>query len=112
MANGKPRTKYIQIPLTEEEYAEVRRKFGKGAAAIARDNWLGFEMKAATSPEADSILPMARALYACLTNIQQLEIENSKKKQPERIVKELQLLSINFNHLITVWSSISSSKTQ
>jgi len=103
--NGQRRSKSIQIKLSEEEYDIIRRKYGRASAAIAREHLLGFELKAAEAPNAGSVMPMVRALYACQVEIAHLG-RNARANQTDvPFGKTLKLLDANFEHLIRTWSS-------
>ncbi len=109
--NGKARKKSIQIKLSDEEYDFVRRMFGRAAAAMARDYWLGFQAKNPTAPNAESVLPMVRALYACQADIECL-VRQFQANQSGQLIDTLQHLKNNFQNLICVWYSIFSAKKQ
>lgn len=110
--NGKARKKSIQIKLSDEEYEFVRRMFGKAAAAIARDHWLGFQTKNPTAQNAESVLSMVRALYACEVDIECLERQFQAKQTGGPLLDTLKLLKKNFQNLICVWYSIFFAKKQ
>ncbi|MGJ8642067.1 MAG: hypothetical protein ACSHX9_01560 [Luteolibacter sp.] len=103
--NGHRRTKSIQIKLSDEEYDIIRCKYGRVAAAIARDHLLGFESKAAEAPNAGSVMPMVRALYACQVEIAHLGRYARAKQTGAPFLETLKLLDVNFEHLIRTWSS-------
>ena len=106
--NGQRRAKYIQVRLSDAEYEIVRRKLGRAAAAIAREHWLGFQTKSSTAPNAESVLPMARALYACQGEIERLHRQVEANQKGGSLLDTLKLLKNHFQHLIRVWSSNSS----
>lgn len=110
--NGKARKKSIQIKLSDEEYEFVRRRLGKAAAAIARDHWLGFQTKNPTAPNAESVLSMVRALYACQVDIECLERQHQTNQKVGPLFETMKLLKNNFQNLIFVWSSNFSAKKQ
>lgn len=61
---GKCRDKKIEVKVTEEELKEIRKTFGRMAAAAARDFWLGFEPKDYGNPRKKAALAIARAMHA------------------------------------------------
>ncbi len=110
--NGKPRKKSIQVKLSAEEYDFVRRTFGKAAAAIARGYWLGFEQKAPKNPDAESILLMVRALYACEIEIHRLSRKAGAIQTGGSFADTLKPLQEKFQHLVSVWFSNFSATTR
>jgi hypothetical protein len=91
--------------LSDAEYEYVRRTFGRLAPAIAREHWLGFQTKNPKAPNAESVLPMVRALYSCQVDIEHLNHQCQAKQTGGPLMDTLKLLNRNFQHLIRVWSS-------
>lgn len=61
--NGQRRTEKIEVKVTKEELKKIRKNFGRLAAAVARDNWLGFEVKDVKNPSKKAKLAVARAMH-------------------------------------------------
>lgn len=109
--NGIRRRKSIQVKLSEEEFAIVHRKFGRAAAAIAREHWLGFETKEASVPNGEHVLQMVRALYACQVDIELLSHDPKSRESKGFNAESVTRLNTNFQHLLRVWySSFSAAK--
>lgn len=109
--NGIRRLKSIQVKLSDEEFAMVHRKFGRAAAAIAREHWLGFETKEASAPNAEHVLQMVRALYSCQVDIELLSRDPKSRESKGSNVESVMHLNKNFQHLLRVWySSFSAAK--
>jgi hypothetical protein len=103
--NGQCRNKAIQMKFSEQEFLEVRRKFGRLAAAIARDHLLGFETKSQTIADRESVLRMLRAFHGFDSEIARLMHKFATKPSDSRILKLMESIQQEFNKVIRVWSS-------
>jgi hypothetical protein len=70
--NGQRRTKKIEIKLTPEELQKIRKIYGRLAAAVARDYWLGFEPKDVKTPSKKAMLAVARAMHGYRLEMEKL----------------------------------------
>lgn len=99
--NGNRRTVKIEIKLTEEELKKIRKKFGRLAAAVARDHWLGFEPKDVKNPTKQAKLAVARAMHShriAMETIRKLVRSSCGPAADEALEAEIQ----KFNELARV----------
>jgi cyanophycinase-like exopeptidase len=100
----KKRTKKIEVKLADDEHSTVRKKFGRLAAAIAREHWLGFRVANPTTPDKQQILGVAAALHAHRVEVMKLR-RLVADGYGDKAAKLLQREQEKFNHITQQWFS-------
>ena len=69
---GQRRTKKLEVKLTEPELRMIRKKFGRLAAAAARNFLLGFRVANPSTPDKAVAIESARALHSYHISVDKL----------------------------------------
>ncbi len=102
---AKKRTKKIEVKLADDEHSTVRKKFGRLAAAIAREHWLGFRVANPTTPDNQQILTVGAALHAHRMEVMKLRrlVADAYGDNAAKILKDEET---KFNNLTHLWFSL------
>ena len=98
------RSKKLEVRLSPQESAITRGKFGRAAAAVARQFLLGYRVTNPTPPDRAEMLEVARAIF--WHRLAVLELRRLVQTTfGADAAKLLQTENETFNHLTTIWLS-------